>query len=272
MSTVSYKKICTIKITHDYFSNSIDGNIQIFPGLITQQLLNRFDIQIQNTQGSCNIYINSESSTEEFLSYLESVTSNNFFDLNMQVASPNFYSYTDIPMDSNASYLYESNASENSIDTNVVLLSPKANTAILNTTFAEVKIYFQDIIENPSEEHMFLIALKARATFWQYFIINNSQINLSNPFIKGDNEMGFHEQKQVTIKNGQEALEFTTKQPIKLSASPKYQFDLCDRISKNGQTRTKKIFAGLPNPDPTNLSVIINDGNQKVLSPMYIYV
>ncbi|MDO6595320.1 hypothetical protein Q4512_00245 [Oceanihabitans sp. 2_MG-2023] len=269
MSTVSYKKICTIKITHEYFNASLAEGVSLSLGWITEQIKNRFDIQIQTMQDSLNIFINSEFATEAFLKSIESVTTNNYFDFNMVISDSDFYNYTNIPFGFIPSYLYASNAIENKSNPNTVELIPKPSAENSNDKFATIKIYFQDIIEASSERQEFLIALTARATFWQYHIINR---NLSNPSIQGNVDVSFGAPKQVVLKNGQQAISFTANKPLKLSQTPKYTFDLIDVKEENNQVITKEIFSGLPNASPQNLEISIEHGNQKLLSQIYIYI
>ncbi len=271
MSVVSYKKIFRIKITHDYFSDLIDGSISLTLGLIMEELKKRFDIQIQNIQSAYNIYINSEVSTEVFLSHLESTTSNHFFDFNIQVSNPNFYNYSDIPTDFIGTYVYESNASENRLDTNVTLLNPKINTTVSHNLLGEVKIYFHDILENPSGATTFLIALKARATFWQYDIVQSKLDRFSNLYVDGSFSNFFEGPEQVTLPNNKVAVRFITPQPLKLSEVPKYKFQLFG-IRTTASALNKNLNMELPIPD--GRFTITNNENRdhKVLSPMYIYL
>ncbi|MBQ0788016.1 MAG: hypothetical protein KBT69_10980 [Oceanihabitans sp.] len=272
MSITSYKKIFSIKITHDYFDSSFAESVNLTVGKETQRLVSLYNIKLRIVGYSCSLFINSETSTEDFLNYLESVTSTNYFDFNIHIVDSSFYNYTNISFNSNPSYLYESNASGNSLDTNTTLLNPKVDTVSLNNEFAIIKIYFQDIMEAPSEGQDFLIAFRSRATLWQYYIINRTAINLSSPSIQGNSDVSFSGPKQVTLQNGQQAIVFTSNQPLKLSQTPKYTFDLMDVRVENNQVISKKIFSGLPHPNAGQLEISTENGNPVFSSPMYIYV
>jgi hypothetical protein len=278
MSSSSFKKILEIKLTHEYFETSVSRAITMHFDSNTEALSRQFDMRLHHSgDGTYRLFANSESSTEAFLRRIKTETSSDYFEFYLHISDPNFYNFTQIPIHINPYYNYASDVIENTIEGNTVLLSPNSNNERANGEFASIKIYFKDILDNAVVEHLFLIAFKARATYWRYYIINSSQINLSHPKIKGNPEVSFNSPQHVTVENGQHALEFTTRKALKLSEAPNYKFSLFNgsletNPSGEDSVTSDLIFSGLPSPNPANLKFAVENGIQKVFSLMYLYI
>jgi hypothetical protein len=137
-----------------------------------------------------------------------------------------------------------------------------------------VRFYFADLVASPAFE----IRFSARATQWQYYIINRSAAQLDNPSITGKAGIPFEGPTEVTIASGQQALFFSTGENLlPLSLSPKYRFDLVntaatDNGSAARKSNAKVIFKGLPDADPKNIGIVRINGNTQVSTPIYVYV
>ncbi|MCK8480160.1 hypothetical protein [Psychroserpens algicola] len=276
MSAVRYKKIFEIKITHAYFSTLIPEDLNILFGPITQDIIRRFDIQVKRTLSNCSFYMNSESSIIDFINHLDSELTQNYFDFYIEIKSPYFYNYTQINLDTQQSVLYESRSAENTFTETSVVLNPIRHHLSSTDKFAEVNIYFQDIIDAVDAE--FVIAFESRATYWQYLIIDRSDFHLKQPHIKSDQDITFQPPKLVTTQHGVQAFEMISEVPLKLSQQHHYTFSLYDVITDNFESPNessqglKKIINSLPGANANLITLKEENGKQKFLSPIYIYI
>ncbi|WP_204346429.1 hypothetical protein [Psychroserpens algicola] len=276
MSTVRYKKIFEIKITHGYFSTLIPEDLNILFGPITQDIMRRFDIQVKRTLSNCSFYMNSESSIIDFINHLDSELTQNYFDFYIEIKSPYFYNYTQIDLDTQQSILYESRSADNTFTETSIVLNPIQHHLSSTDKFAEVNIYFQDIIDAVDAE--FVIAFESRATYWQYFIIDRSDFHLKQPHIISDQDISFQPPKLVTTQQGVQAFEIISEMPLKLSQQHHYTFSLYDVITDNSESPNessqglKKIINSLPGANANLITLKEENGKQIFLSPIYIYI
>jgi hypothetical protein len=144
-----------------------------------------------------------------------------------------------------------------------------------------LKISLSDILKYQNKDGALQMQIEytARATQWQYYIINRSLVKLDNPAVTGKSDIAFEGPANVTIATGQAALLFTSgKNLIPLSECPKYKFDLVNSsgATQDNGSRSKKagkiIFKGLPHPQPGRFGSLIVNGKGQVSSPIYLYI
>ena len=206
----------------------------------------------------------------DFFNYVQNSASIDCFDFYLEVKDPAFYGYTELPIGQPLSYRYESNSKANQVNGAQVFMVPTPEAQSSN--FAEVKIYFEDLSSVAEKPLTYNIDFKARATQWNYYIINQSQMDLKGLAIKSTGAVAFDGPEAVLLESGQEALLFSSgAQNLFLSQVPKYQFNLVKQL-EGTTAKPQKIFVGLPSPDPLQLQVREDNGLKRVCSPMYVYV
>ncbi|NND61568.1 MAG: hypothetical protein HKN48_00075 [Flavobacteriaceae bacterium] len=272
-----YNIVFDLKIEHHYFEELICNALQLQPGPATKKLMSQYPIRLNQIQGTYEFYVNTTNSMGDYLEYLKSKSEDGYLDFELVVIGQEFFGYTNLTIDEIPSYLYTSDSFQNQVESDLIDLSPVLTTNNPVNVFAAVKLSFDDLIAQAESIPQYRITFEARETQWEYFIINRSEIDLSNSSISGNEDIVFEGPDKVVLQNGEEAFKFSSgEQLLRLSEIPKYKFDLISTPPINGnedaRLRNKKIFEGLPNPNPLQMNIIEVDGFKRVSSPMYIYV
>lgn len=136
-------------------------------------------------------------------------------------------------------------------------------------------IHFADIIEQAAGAcAQFAIRYAARATQWQYFVVNKGALKLDNPAITGKADINFEGPESVTIPSGQQAMLFTSGgNLIPLSEHPRYKFDLVNNpAGATTRPAARTIVRGLPGPAPWRIGSTLIGANNQCISSMYVYL
>ncbi|MGH2664799.1 hypothetical protein [Flavobacterium sp.] len=223
------------------------------------------------------LFLNTTSSIAGTLDYITKTTSMDYFEFNIKSSNPYFTLFTALPINFPGQITFTSqdkNQNNNGIIQLNETLDPKESAFF----FGSLKVYFEDIKKSQNNNPLhFEVNFKARATQWQYYVINKNAVPLNNPVIAEKGKTQFDGPKQVLLQTGEKALLFTSNDVnIPLSEKPKYKFDLLNKNAENesGQKNTngKIIIKGLPVPDVTRIGIIENSDHNQIASPMYVYI
>jgi hypothetical protein len=277
----NFQIVFKVEVLHSYFEKDVCNCLRFKPGIVTGRLLKRFDFRIRNKINGFDFYTNSRDNIAAFLQYIQTSTNQTFFDFEIENNNSNFYFFTELAVDWVGQLIYDSQADSNVYQEGVVQLAQSLSENVSATSLGNLTLHFDDIVKFRVNNGyaQFTITYKARATQWQYFVINKSAVQLSNPAIAGKTDIEFNAPENVIIENGLQAILFSSGDNlIPLTEVPNYKFDLVNRRPLNHNDSPKKasapkiIFKGLPNPDPKRIRVVkINNTNQ-VSSPIYVYV
>jgi hypothetical protein len=269
----SFNQIFDVEVTHSYFEGGICKCLQFTPGTTTSQLFRRFDFKMRENISGFDLYCNSQNTIAGLLNYISSITGVSCFDFNIATNASSFYYFTDLPTDSINSLLYDSHSAQNKLANNTIQLAPESAEDANTVYLGSLTIHFDDIIKLSTIKGIhFKISYQARATQWQYYIINSSSMQLLNPQIAGKSPIDFTGPEDVVLDNGQQAMLFSSGDKlIPLSILADNKFDLVSKSAANGNksAASKIIFKGLPIPDPMRTS---NGTGNKVSSKMYVYI
>ena len=281
MINSSFQLVFKVEVSHTYFEKSICNCLQFSAGSDTAQLIKRFGFKLKNNTNGFDLYVNSSSALSSLLNYICKATSQTSFDFDITTNNKNFTSFTDLPVNWVGQLIYDSQASSNTNDAGVIQLAETLSKNQSTPLLGNLKLYFNDILKFSSDTGPahFNISFKARATQWQYFIINKSQVQLTSPAISGKTDISFTGPENIALETGQQALLFSSDSTlIPLSERPKHRFDLVNKPAEAGRgafgkaPAPKIIFKGLPNPDPARFGIVEIDKINQVSSPMYVYV
>ncbi|WP_299136733.1 hypothetical protein [uncultured Tenacibaculum sp.] len=271
----SFQTIFNLEVTHTYYENNICKGLVYKPTKETQTIINKFFFKPRITDTGFGLYTDTKRSIAFFLNYLTEVTGETSFHFEANTLNPQFYQITDLPINKIGVIIYKSNwVIPSSKAAPIVLKSNFIPTKEANVVF-KVSIEFKDIISQFENNitPLYQIKFKARATQWNYLVMNRSRQNLGSLSIESKSNIKFKGPVEVNLQNGEKAQRFTTdKELLKLTEIPKYSFDLISLTKKNGLDRTKIIFKGLPNPNPSVIEVNTNQLAPLVASLMYVYV
>jgi hypothetical protein len=270
----NFQIVFSVEVSHTYFKENVCKCLQFNPGGVTGALSKRFDLRIRKRISGFDFYVNTRSSLNAFIQYIAAATGQTFFDFDIVTLTPAFNFFTDFPANWLGQLIYDSRSASNIYSEGTVQLVPDPLSGARASHIGKLRVCFEDIINQGYTK--FAITYMARATQWQYFIINNSSVQLQNPSISGKTDISFVGPEHVTIDNGQQAMLFTSGDKlIPLAEVPKYKFNLVNNPAlQAGQkpASAKVIFRGLPNPDPIRIGAEMNGNTVQVVSPMYVYV
>lgn len=271
MKRSNYNIVFRVSIFHSYFENSICNCVSINLKPAAAFLLKRFNFMIRNTINGIEFYSNS-SNVSALLNYISEATSLTSFDFELTTNNDGFNYFTDLPMDWAGQLAYDSKYKLNRQEQGTTQLVPQLSASMYQPIFGSLVVHFNDLMKNVPVH--FTIDYKARATQWQYFIINKSAMKLDNPKIIGKSEIEFEGPQNITIETGENAMLFSSNENlIPLNALPIYKFDLIDSPTKEiiKNTPVKTIIKGLPTPGVAQVGILKSD-IKFVSSPMYVYV
>lgn len=280
MTAALYKLIFSLNIGHSYFENGQCNCIRFKAGKATRALQQQYGLKISNRLGGFDFYAYTLQSVDRFLAYLQGVGRDAFFDFELESQHPDFVYFTAFPVNSSGKLAYDSSrALADGTTASPVLAENYTDETLGQAIVGQLKIRFLDLLKQPSKASVFTIALKAKATQWQYYVVNKSAMVLSNPLISGKSNVAFTGPTDVVLATGQPALLFTSgNELIPLSEVPKYKFDLQHRPAVYHDTALSKpanakfVLKGLPCPDPSRFGQVKIGESQQFSSPMYVYV
>lgn len=293
MTNLVYQRLFQLNVSHSYFQEDICRCLEFNADAATAQLMKRFRFLIRRQADGFGLYSNFNQTAGQLLQYIEEATGQHSFSFEIRTTNPDFNLFTELPANWVGQIIF--NSMDNTVITNKVLLSQRLSPNAGTLCLGMVTLRFEDILQycghTVSAYTQFEIRFEARATQWQYFVINRSQVPLSNPAICGKkpglsakDQISFDGPVHVITAAGQAALLFSSgNQMIPLTEAPIYKFDLIDRTGTAGNATTigsaedKKaakptiILKGLPNPDPQWIGRATGEA-EALSSPMYIYL
>ena len=260
----NYIKVFSLDLTHSYFKNNIDAIFTLTPSTATQTLIDQYNFKLIQNKNSFQFYANTNNSISDLLNYISQTIDTNSFTFDITINNSEFYLFTELPINFIGKLMYSSNDSLNKIEGETIILQQRLTQEAIQGNAGSIKLLFSDL-QNITPTN-FKISFEARATIWQYYIINKSRLNIDNLQIRSNSNIQFSESKKVTLPNDEEALVFTSKSLITLSNTPQHKFDLITGSNE------KTIFSGLPIPNPAQLMSSQNQEDLKLYSPIYVYI
>ncbi|WP_289659410.1 hypothetical protein [Flavobacterium panacagri] len=272
----NYIKVFRTAAYHTFFDNGRCNCLHFAPNHKTDRTLKKFGFKINPISNGFDLYSNTKSSLSDLLDYIFKTTQQNYFEFDIRCSNPYFILFSNLPINWIGIITYSTQDSKNLNTDGKIVLNQTLQSKAASNYFGHLKIYFDDILKdrNTADTIFFEINFTARATQWQYYFINRNAVPLDNLSITQKENIQFDGPQKVTIQTGESALLFTSnKTYITLSEKPKYKFDLISISASNqDNTRAKVIIKGLPSPDVSRIGIIENNDQNKVASPMYIYL
>jgi hypothetical protein len=275
----NFIKIFSTAVYHTFYDNGKCNCLHFIPSHKTDKVLKKFGFKMNPISNGFDLFSNTTSSLSDLLDYISKTTQQNYFEFEIRCSNPNFILFTTLPIKWLGAINYSSQDPKNQNNNGTITLNQTLEEKLMSPYFGYLKIYFEDLLQNPNSTAppLFEINFTARATQWQYYFINKNAIPLNNPSITEKENIQFDGPEKVTIQTGESALLFTSnKTYIPLSEKPKYKFDLINKNVSNPpnqkNTNGKVIIKGLPVPDVSRIGIIENNEQNQVASPMYIYL
>lgn len=274
----NFIKTFSVMAYHTFFDNTKCNCLHFIPDSKTEGILQKSGFRISKVSNGIEVFYSSKVSITTMLDHIYKTTSLDYFEFNIKSSNPYFTLFTALPVNWLGQIIYSSQ-NYKKLDNNSIDLIETLTTSAINPFLGNLKIYFEDLknyLNNP-DPVIYEINFKARETQWLYYVINKNAVLLNNAAITEKGNIQFDGPNEVTIQTGEQALLFTsTNKQISLSEKPKYKFDL---VNINGtkemnqkNTNSKIIIKCLPVPDVSRTTIIQDNQENQVASPMYIYL
>lgn len=270
-----YQRLFQMDVFHTYFQQDICRCLAFNADGPTERLMKRFRLLIRRQVNGIGLYANAAQAPEQLFSYITAATGIDSFEFELRTNNPDFNFFTEVPSNWVGQLLYDSQHCSATADQVVLDQQLSGNPGTL--CMAKVTLRFADILKYRASNGFanFAIQYQARATQWQYFVVNRSSVPLNDPMISGKAAISFEGPENVTLPTGQAALLFSSgQQLIPLSEAPIYQFDLVNRMpASTGSTNSEQVIVkGLPTPVPEWIGKATDQTNEQLSSPMYVYL
>lgn len=276
----NFLKLFQVEILHSYFESSICPCLQFLPAASTQGLMERYKFTILQNVNGFQFYSTSAVSLRDSLDYIRTVAGTNYFEFELFNNDAAFYCFTGgLPLNWQGQLLYNSAMVNN--DNGIFVMTQSLSVPEITAITGKLKINFDDLLkyDAAAQPLTYRISYTARATQWQYYIVNRNAIPMENPAVKGKSGIVFDNAGSVTMDTGEKALLFYSGTLLPLSKVPNHKFDLVNTPADNNsatiktkQNSARIIFKSLPTPDPMRMGTVAIDNKTQVSSPIYIYV
>jgi hypothetical protein len=239
------------------------------PGAQLQAISKRFHFKIEHQYNRFTFYGLFAGKPSEFLSYITLSTGAAFFDFELCTTNGHFVIFTEMPFDLLAQIQFDSGKTTVQADgsqllqPNYVTMPDVAQTGKLKISFSDLEV----LLDSNSADYC--IAFKARATQWQYYIVNKYTEAEGKLQICNKQGKTFDDAVNVLLPTGEEATLISSgSQLIPLTSAPDSQLIL---QCINGATR-KTINKWLPNASLQYYGVGTNGNTAVISSPIYVYI
>lgn len=273
MAASNYQRVWGLQVLHSYYPQSICTDIQLVPSEATAAVFKRYGFTMTASANQWLLYCNTPSSLPALLQYITQATGQDAFVLGLQSGTVDFTNFTDMPMQGNTGFDYNSNDTEAAgNNNNALVLRPTMVPAIRLPWLGSITLRFADLAAVVGTAAIqYQILFSARATQWQYYVVNRSGLPLGSAAIRGKQGIRFTDARPVDLATGDRALFFSSDEGLlPLSKVPQYRFDLVN--DPGGQATAKVIVKGLPNPATSLIEAVTINGQAQAASPMYVYV
>ena len=271
----NFYKVFDVAVTHTYFLDTICKGLLYTASEETTHIMKRFSLKLKHTRNGFELYSDAKTSLKHLLNYITTTTGEKAFKFNVITQEPYFYQFTNLPINQIGILEYTSSLVSSVTTFGTIILQPRFVPTEEADKLFGLTVKFEDLISSDANGEIarYQINFEARATKWEYYIINNSHQNLGELSIKSNTDITFGGPNTVRLQNGETAQLFSLEnQLLALSEIPQYHFNLISSTEKNGTTRAKTVFKGLPNPNPNVLQVNTKVSPPLVVSLMYVYV
>ena len=267
MNTLLFK----ISVFHEYFENGFSPYLELKANHDTQSFLNRYRLKTLKTQCGFELHYYGSNHLTDFIKSLPDLLDNQPLVFNIINQDKHFAIITDLPLEYCAECHYDSRISEQS----ELIVSLEQRTLKETAIVGLVCIYAESLVNTPH----FLIKMPARKTHWHYYVINRSQLKITDLLIRNHQGIEFNKPQSVVLKNGEQALLFSSgEQRFAFSEKMKSPFNLLDVIpsfsdsSEYQRATVRQLIIGLPMPKTDELMIETQNGQRYVYSPMYVYL
>lgn len=278
MSSTHYKIVLSLSVAHNYFVNGVCPSLRFSIAPEQKSFMHQYGFRLVPKQGGFDLAVNSLQPLEKYIDYLRLKTAFSSFLFEVHVSDPVFYQYTEMPLNQLMGFSYTSaDVMADSTSESSVELKPNLVETSMNNVLASIAIQWSDVIAAGASIPVYTIRYQSRKTQWRYYVVSANTSEAEKMIIEDKEGHRFQNSGTTTLANGRTAVCFiSVNDDMALSEKPKYKFNLLKDTNETSAGSAKRsaqiIFKSLPNPDPGNLVVKHENGNQLAVSPVYVYI
>lgn len=265
-----FNTICDLKVNHTYFDDKSISVFDFVPSEATQKILKKYGfIFIQHTAG----FSLAIDKNEDFLDYILNVVGVEYFEIEIITNDPNFYNYTNFPMDQLGDLEYSNLNPDNMDADGSTILTAKFISKSLSRIVGYIRFDLSTIKANyMANQTKFEIQFEARKTQWNYFIVSHK--DLGNLDISSKSGFNFKDPVQVKLPSGDMALKFSSGEDFfDLQEKSKMKFNLIRREKMhNGNDVEEILISGLPVANSNKIEIEELNGHRVATSNIYVYI
>ncbi|MFT5822752.1 MAG: hypothetical protein ACI8ZM_004009 [Crocinitomix sp.] len=259
----TYSKIAELQLKHTYFTSTLCPALSLKPTKNTATVMAKYNFVVREINGAYSLVCEDQENLKTYLDYITLVTEMDSFNFELVVEDANFFIFSNLPTDNLGTYVYSTGNQESD-----GVLKPELNTD--TGVFSNVKFRFEDLAQNTNGSYQ--IQFQASTSIWNYIIINRSELNVENCYIKTNDENEFNSPVEMTLPTGDKAISFSSSKPISMTQTSKVSYNLAQTSQNSNLPSGKIIFKGLPIAGPINTSINKQNGEDQYVSSLYIYI
>ena len=259
----NFKKIAEVELLHQFYAWQRVPGLTIEPTPQTKALCNRYSILISQEDSLVVLYTKANL-LSDLLNHLALVSGMQAFEFKVNVSNTDFYCYTAFPSNGNSLQFSSEAVVENE---NGLTFTPLEYHEGKGKQEIKIQLKFDDLKKDNSSKS-YQIRLKAKESYWTYHFVKKEVADLASTLavIDDNKKVNFSDGSLQLLPNGVQSLCFTSTSQIVMVHQANPNFNLMDK------KMSKIILKDLPTPMPCNLSLINQNGEQKLHSPIYVYL
>lgn len=268
MAPTTFIPVFQVAVFHEYFESGHAKNMSFRPFIETIKLMERLGMLLRIIPSGFEVFIKSDS-IPDFMNSISAGNELDYLEFTVINNDPYFINYTQLPLAGSFSYLYTSENQLNELKQESIHL--KFIQEAKQNDFASIRIYLKDLLDFQSQTLHYSIYFEARATRWDYYIVNQGGLNIEGLKIETHEDFTFEGPTEMMLQNGQEVLWFSSGDThLKLSEKPHFKFDLVTH--KEPTIQPKSLIARLPLANFKSLVSYNENGVEGFSSLHYIYL
>lgn len=249
-------------------------NVRVQPSSETLQILKKYQMVFRTDTGVFTVLYPEDATKPKLREAIADAMGDAGMVFSMNAELPDFYNVTNLPLTFRGPLIFSSSDIAMKDDTAVfVTQTPEEPSSTVAATGAitirKNELFNSDYTLNITN---YAVALEARKTHWNYYIIDRSGIGLENTRVTNGKGIDFEAPVVQKLPNNQEAMLYSSgTYEFAFSERPEHRFDLVqmtDEMSSNSKT----IFKGLPVAAGTQILTSEQDGQSYIYSAIYVYV
>lgn len=256
-----YKEIATVEIKHEYYNrqNGADSKFVIKPNFETEQWMKPLGIIWRLTNDVLRIVLPESIDWPSIIAQ----ESDRELTFELEVSDPLFFNFTDFPIGQLGQQIFKKGSESASEGAVISLVDSFKENSNPGKVAALIELSLSDL--GGTSPIQYKVEFRSRKVTWKYNFVVQNQAENTNYELSGKSSELFSGPENVTLVNGQQAIQFTSDNNL-FPFLEIYEMDLS--LKSNGQT----LIAHLPVANPQSLEKSKENDQIEIYSAIYVYI